>query len=262
MSAALQAAHAEAQEAVRDAKVKNVDETGWKLAGKKHWLWLASTTSVACYLIHAGRGAAGFMALMGGKLKGIFISDRWGVYDRIHLSCRQLCWAHLQRDFQKLIDLGGAGKKYGEAGLATAKILFGEWHSFRGGGSRRALQTELEPVRENMRTWLEDGARCSSRKAAALCGNLLKLEPAMWTFLYKKGVEPTNNHGERMARSGVLWRKIAFGCHSERGCRFVERILTVVQTRRLQGRPVLDFLQRSLLAYRQGETAPELLPKG
>jgi transposase len=262
MSAALQPAHAQAQEAVRDAKVKNVDETGWKEAGKRRWLWLASTAQVACYLIHTGRGAAALLALLGGKIKGIFISDRWRVYERIRLSCRQICWAHLQRDFQKLVDLGGAAKKYGQAGLAIAALLFQEWKLFRGGGSRRALQRELEPARAALRDWLERGARCSSPKAATLCANLLKLEPALWTFLYKEGVEPTNNHGERLARSGVLWRKIAFGCHSERGCRFVERILTVVQTLRLQKRPVLDFLYRSLLAHRTGDTPPKLVERG
>ncbi len=262
MSAALQPAHAQAQQAVRDATVKNIDETGWKEAGKKRWLWLATTASVACFLIHTGRGAVGLLALLGGKIKGIIISDRWSVYDRIALRYRQICWAHLKRDFQKLVDLGGAAKKYGQAGLATAAILFDEWALFRGGGSRRVLQRELEPVRDNLRAWLEVGARCSSHKAVVLCSNLLKLEPALWTFLYKKGVEPTNNHGERLARSGVLWRKISFGCHSERGCRFVERILTVVQTLRLQQRPVLDFLYRTLLAHRNGQTPPRLVSKG
>lgn len=262
MSAALQPAHAQAQQAVRDATVKNIDETGWKEAGKKRWLWLATTASVACFLIHTGRGAVGLLALLGGKIKGIIISDRWSVYDRIALPYRQICWAHLKRDFQKLVDLGGAAKKYGQAGLATAAILFDEWALFRGGGSRRVLQRELEPVRDNLRAWLEVGARCSSHKAVVLCSNLLKLEPALWTFLYKKGVEPTNNHGERLARSGVLWRKISFGCHSERGCRFVERILTVVQTLRLQQRPVLDFLYRTLLAHRNGQTPPRLVSKG
>jgi transposase len=263
MTAALEPAYTQAQQAVRDAPVKNVDETGWMEAGKKRWLWLATTLSVACFLIHIGRGATGLLSLLGGKVKGIIISDRWRVYDRIPLACRQICWAHLRRDFQKLVDLGGAGKKYGEKGLATAAILCHEWDLFRGGGrSRRAVQRELKPVRDALRDWLEDGARCSDHKAATLCGNLLKLEPALWTFLYRKGVEPTNNHGERMARSGVLWRKIAFGCHSARGCRFVERILTVVQTLRLQDRPVLDFLYRSLLAYRNGGTPPELVSRG
>jgi transposase len=186
MSAALQQAHTQAQDAVRDAKVQNIDETGWKEVGKKRWLWLATTTSVARFLIHTGRGAAGLLALLGGKLKGIVISDRWRVYDRIRLSCRQICSALLKRDSQKLVNRGGAGKKYGQAGLATAAILFHEWNLFRGGGSRRALQRELEPVRDALRDWLEAGARSSSHKGATLCANLLKLEPALWTFLYKK----------------------------------------------------------------------------
>jgi transposase len=262
MSAALKSAHTQAQEAVRDARVKNVDETGWKQAGKKRWLWLATTARVACYLIHTGRGAAGFLSLIGGKIKGIFVSDRWHVYDRVPLSCRQICWAHLKRDFQKLVDLGGAGRTHGKAGLAIATILFHEWQLFRGGGSRHALQRELEPVRDALREWLQEGTRCRSPKAATLCTSLLSLEPALWTFLYKPGVEPTNNHGERLVRSGVLWRKIAFGCHSERGCRFVERILTVVGTLRLQQRPVLDFLYRSLLAHRNGDTPPTLVDRG
>jgi transposase len=261
MSAALQPAYAQAQRAVRDAAVKNVDETGWKQAGKKRWLWLGTTVSVACFLIHTGRSAAGLLALLGGRIQGIIISDRWRVYERIPLRYRQICWAHLKRDFQKLVDLGGAGKQYGQVGLATAAILFHEWALFRGGGRRRALQKELEPVRDNLRDWLAMGARCSSHKAATLCTSLLKLEPALWTFLYQPGVEPTNNHGERMARSAVLWRKISFGCHSDRGCRFVERILTVVQTLRLQQRPTLDFLYRSLLAYRNHETPPKLVSR-
>jgi transposase len=173
---------------------------------------------------------------------------------------RQLCWAHLKRDFQKLVDRGGVGKHYGERGLAAVQILFHEWHLFRGGGSRTALRRELQPLRAALRSWLGEGARCRDAKAAALCGNLLDVEPALWTFLYKKGVEPTNNHIERLLRPGVLRRKNAFGCHSEAGCRFVERILTVVQTLRLQKRPTLEFLYESLSAHRTGRPAPRLLP--
>jgi len=158
------------------------------------------------------------------------------------------------------VDRGGAAKEYGELGLAATSILFDEWHLFRGGGSRAALQRELEPLRAGMRSWLEEGAHCRDAKAVALCGNLLAVEPALWTFLYRKGVEPTNNHIERLLRPGVLWRKNAFGCHSEAGCRFVERILTVVQTLRLQKRPILDFLYGSLYAHRNGCQAPRLLP--
>ena len=82
------------------------------------------------------------------------------------------------------------------------------------------------------------------------------MEPALWTFVRKDGVEPTNNHMERLLRPGVLWRKNALGCLSEGGCRFVERILTVMQTLRLQKRPMLDYLYRSMLAHRLAQDAP------
>jgi transposase len=260
MSAALAPAHAEARQAVQEAAAKNVDETGWKQAGARRWLWGAATALVACFVIAPSRGAAGLAALLGKKIKGIVSSDRWSVYGQLKLGLRQLCWAHLKRDFQKLVDGGGSGKRYGQLGLAAVQILFHEWHLFRGGGSQAALRRELEPLRDVMRSWLEEGARCRTAKAAALCGNLLALEPALWTFLYKPGVEPTNNHIERLLRLGVLWRKNAFGCHSAAGCRFVERILTVVQTLRLQKRPILEFLYQSLAAHRSGHQAPSLLP--
>jgi transposase len=261
MSTALAAAHAEAQRAVQQAPAKNVDETGWKQAGKRRWLWGAATAVVACFVIAPTRGAGGLAALLGKKIRGVISSDRWSVYGQLKLGLRQVCWAHLKRDFQKLVDAGGRGKEYGELGLGVVQILFHEWHLFRGGGSRAALQRELEPVRALMRSWLEEGARCGEAKAAALGGNLLDIEPALWTFLYQDGVEPTNNHIERLLRPGVLWRKNAFGCHSEGGCRFVERILTVTQTLRLQKRPVLEFLYQSLLHHRNGRPAPSLLAK-
>jgi transposase len=109
---------------------------------------------------------------------------------------------------------------------------------------------------------LERGRACADTKAAAFSANLLAVEPALWTFVDRPGVEPTNNHIERLLRSGVLWRKNAFGCHSVAGCRFVERVLTVVQTLRLQKRQVLEFLHQSLLAHRHGQPAPKLLPTG
>jgi len=260
MSQALAPAHAEAQAAVQEAAVKHVDETGWKQAGRRCWLWVAATTLVAYFGIHRSRGGDGLTALLGEKVRGLVCSDRWSAYGRLAADCRQLCWAHLQRDFQKRIDRGGEGKALGETGRATAGLLFEWWHLFRGGGlDRQGLQRELEPVREEFRLRLQEWSDSADAAASALCRNLLKWEPALWAFLTVEGLEPTNNHAERLLRSGVLWRKSAFGCHSEKGCRFVERILTVVQTRRLQRQSVLAYLQQALEAFRQGLPTPQLL---
>lgn len=263
MSAALAPAHAAAQQSVQEAGVKHVDETGWKKAGRRCWLWAAATTFVACFVIHPSRGAAGLTALLGAKIKGIVCSDRWPVYGRLRTGRRQVCWAHLKRDFQKLVDRGGVAKEHGNIGLAVVGVVFDLWHTFRGGGlTRRQLRREMAPWREALHDQLREGCACSDAKAASFCKNLLAVEAALWTFVDKAGVEPTNNHVERALRSGVLWRKNAFGCHSEAGCRFVERILTVVQTLRLQKRPVLAFLHQAVLAHRHGEAAPNLLGCG
>lgn len=263
MSAALAAPHAAAVAVVRAAAVKHVDETGWKQAGRKRWLWLAATSTVAVFLITAGRGFTALKALLGGDVIGFLTSDRWVVYNQWPVRRRQICWAHLKRDFQKLVDRGGPSAPLGEALLRIERRVFEEWHLFRGGTfGRRALQNHLDGVAAEFERVLESGGGCADAKAAAFCENLLALLPAVWRFVMTEGIEPTNNHAERLLRRGVLWRKNAFGCHSERGCRFVERILTAVQTLRLQGRGVLPYLTEALMAHRKGLQAPSLLPVG
>jgi len=260
MSAALAPAHAEALEAVRDAAVKNVDETSWKLGGQLCWLWLAATGTVAAFLIHARRGWEALAALLGDTVKGFVCSDRWSAYARLSPYCRQICWAHLRRDFQKLVDRGGAAARLGKKLQRIATRVFEEWHLFRGGTfGRRALQNHLDGVGRELERVLRSGRRCADAKAATFCDNLLALQPAVWRFVVTEGIEPTNNHAERLLRRGVLWRKSSFGCTSEAGCRFVERLLTVVQTRRLQGRSVLRYLYDALVAHRSGRPTPSLL---
>ncbi len=263
MSAALTAAHAEAQQAVQDAPAKNVDETGWKKAGAKRWMWAAATRWVVCFVIAPTRSAASLAALLGTKIKGIVSSDRFSAYGQLKVGRRQVCWAHLKRDFQKLVDRGGVAADIGELGLDGVDLVFDVWHRFRGGGlTRDQLRRELAPVRQTLRSVLASGCAEADESTSAFCENVLAIEPALWTFARREGVEPTNNHIERLLRPSVLWRKNAFGCHSDAGCRFVERILTVVHTLRLQKRPVLDFLYQSLLAQRRAQTAPTLLASG
>jgi transposase len=261
LSQALAAAHAEAVRAVRQAPVKHADETGWKKHGTKCWLWVAATAQVAAFAVHPGRGRAGLAVLLGATAAGIVVSDRWSAYRHLPVYRRQLCWAHLRRDFQGLIDLGGQA---GEIGLELelfAEDVFHNWYRVRDGTLKRSsLRTYVDGQRPWLRALLARGRASGCARTAALCGQLLELEPALWAFVRHAGVEPTNNHAERVVRKAVLWRKRSFGSVSERGCRFVERILTVAQTLRLQGRPVWRFLQQSIIAHRAHQPGPSLLP--
>ncbi len=181
--------------------------------------------------------------------------------DKSHPQCTDCVrMVHLKRDFQKLIDRGGPADAIGRAGLEVVTCLFADWSEFRRGELDRAgLRARIERIARELQGVLEQGCRCADSKAATFCANLLVLYPALWLFATVDGVEPTNNHAERILRGGVLWRKNAFGCHSAEGCRFVERMLTVVQTLRLQDRPVLDYLYRAIVAHRSGLAAPQLL---
>jgi transposase len=264
MSEALTVSHQQALRRVRRADVvKHVDETGWKQAGKRCWLWTCASVRAAAFAIHPLRDWRGLCDLLANRRggHGMICSDRWHAYSRLGIRRRrQLCWAHLKRDFQKWFDQGGSTRRLGEDGLTLSKSVFGLWRDFRHRRlTRRQLQRRLGPVRRRMRQVLTWGLRCADATAARFCRRLLKLEAAMWSFTRTPGLGPTNNHAERMLRAAVLWRKNSFGCHSDAGCRFAERMLTAVQSLRVQGRSVMDFLCRTLHAHRHGLASPTLL---
>src|SRR5580658_8000504 len=197
VSAALAPAHQEALEAVRKADVKFADETSWKLWGKLCWLWAAATANVAVFVIHGKRSAVGLTALLGEEIHGILHSDRWNVYRQIADERRQLCWAHLKRDFQKIVDCGGPSAFVGRRGLRIVKELFAAWHAFQTGKvTRRKLQTLIEPLKRRLGNTLLEGGLGDDAHVAKFCGNLLELECALWTFATHEGVEPTNNYME------------------------------------------------------------------
>lgn len=259
-AAALEKPYEEAKAEVRGAAMKNTDETGWKQQGRRCWLWTAATATAAFFVIHVRRGFVGLQALLGEAITGVVCSDRWSAYNKLPLEQRQVCWAHLRRDFQKLIDRGGPAEAIGRTGLEVVACLFADWWSFRTGAIDRAtLRARSERIARELQETLESGRDGADPKASAFCANLLELYPALWLFTAIEGVEPTNNHAERILRAGVLWRKNAFGNQSATGRRFVERMLTVTQTLRLQNRPVLDYLHRAIVAHRAGLPAPKLL---
>ena len=169
-SDALASPYQEAQEAVREAPVKNTDETGWSEKGQKRWLWGAATATVAFFVIHLRRNFEGLQALLGETINGIVCSDRWSVYSKLPLELRQICWAHLKRDFQKLIDRGGPAEAIGRVGLEVVECLFADWWAFRRGElDRPGLQARLDPIARELQGVLEQGCSCADSKAATFC---------------------------------------------------------------------------------------------
>jgi transposase len=257
MTAALARPYQQVQQQVRRAPAKNVDETGWRRAGR--WLWVAATPTAALFHIDRGRNWHGLQNLLGELVQGTVCSDRHGTYDRLKLSRRAVCWAHLKRDFQRFIDRGGSTVWLGEEGLAITQRIFRLWRRFKHGHIVRAtLRRLIAPLRRRMSNLLNRGLRCGVSKATYFCRNVLKVHGALWTFARVHGIEPTNNHAERMLRPAVIWRKTCFGSHSPGGCRYAERMLSVIQTLRLRQCPVVQFLADTLQAHRHALPAPSM----
>jgi transposase len=252
---------------VQQQNAAHADETGWYegvARGRKHraWLWVAVTTSATVFKITASRGADAARELLGAGFRGLLVTDRWSGYNWVDVRRRQLCWAHLLRDFQGFVDRGGVGKPIGASLLEQADLMFQWWHRVRDGTmSRGTFRRKMIPVKRKIVGLLRDADLCAEPKTAGMAAEILKLEKALFTFVRVEGIEPTNNVSERQIRPAVIWRKLSFGTHSRGGSEFVERILTAVATLKQQNRDPLQFLVDLYQSYILGRPLPSLLPQ-
>ena len=178
-----------------------------------------------------------------------------------HTGRLQWCWAHLIRDFQAMIDSGdGQAKRLGYDLRRSARKLFLHWSNYRDGTiSRAALLRRMAPVRRDVERLLLRGAGSGNRTIAGMCRELSEHRDWLWAFLRHEGVEPTNNASERALRHAVIWRKLSFGTQSAGGSRFVETMLTAIETCRQQRRNVFDFVTAAVQAHFAHQSAPSLL---
>lgn len=260
-AAALEAPYNELAVAIHHAGVTNIDETSWRERLRKVWLWATVTPLFTVFTIARNRSGAVARALWGSEDGQVVGSDRFSAYDWIMARWRQVCWAHLRRDFQAMIDRGGDGEPVGRQLLSLSNRLFRHWHRVRDGTLEwGSFQRRMSRLRGEVKHALVSGSRCPCAKTAATCFEILKVEEGLWAFARVKGVEPTNNAAERALRHAVLWRRTSGGTDSVDGSRFVERMLTVVATCRQQGRNVLEYLSTCFDADGRGQALPSLLP--
>jgi transposase len=244
---------------VRHSKHLNMDETGWRTAGDRRALWGAFTDRHAVLHIAADRGEQHAKALLA-DTSAVVTSDRWWAYSHLPLRRRQVCWAHLRRDFKAHADGLAAEKDFGEHGLRICDELFWAWEIYQHTGDRRDLQLRIRALRRELkpllRRYVGKGKRYKYTRGMAR--NLLKIWPALWTFADHHGVQPTNNHAERALRGAVIYRKLSLGSQSETGERRTERLLSAHTTCRLQRRSLHGYLIDALTAHTRGDPAPLL----
>jgi transposase len=257
-TAALAPCYNELAQALPKASAANLDETGSKQGCDRSWIWVAVTSTFTLFAVRLARSAEVVRELLGETFGGTITTDRFGAYNSYPR--RQACWAHLLRDFQALIDAGGSGKRIGLRLMEVARKLFHHWHRYRDGTvTRETMRRHVRQLKYPLWEILEDGQRSRHAPTAALCRDLFDRFDQLWMFLDDANVEPTNNAAERALRHAVIWRKLSFGTKSAAGSRFVETMLTVIETCRQQERDVFEFVTKALDRHFAHRRAPSLL---
>jgi transposase len=252
---------ADAQASVRAQPVAHLDETGWREGHARAWLWVAVTAWVTVVTVRVSRGATVAQEILGERFCGMLVTDRWSAYTWYPTRWRHICWAHLLRDIEAMIERGGRSQEIGAALREHVHQMFHWWHQVRDGTLSHAhFRLRMRPLRRQVARLLKAGQTCGVAKTEGVCREVLKVYDALWTFVRVEGVEPTNNAAERAICPGVLWRKGSFGTQSAHGSRFVEAMMTVVATLKQQHRNVLAYMTDVCQAAYTGAPAPSLLP--
>lgn len=254
---ALAGCYDELADALPQVDAANLDETATKEAGGKAWVWVAVTSLFTVFRVRTTRAASVAHDMLGATFDGVVGCDRYAGYEAFR---RQLCWAHLKRDWQAMIDAGGTSKPIGNRLMDVTHELFRHWHRYRDGTITHAtMKRKIESLQYPLWSALEDGMRCGHAKTAGTCRHVFDRFDHLWTFLDHAEVEPTNNAAERALRHAVIWRKLSFGTQSVSGSRFVETLLTVIETCRRQQRDIFNFLTNALHSHLNGHPSPSLL---
>jgi transposase len=257
---AVQPAYKQLERALPKQDVLYIDETPTSEQNNNAWIWVAVAPTFTFFAVRLTKAASVIHELLTLEFNGTVVSDRAKAY--LWLKYHQWCWAHLKRDFEKMAAASGNAGKVGQKLLDMTHQMFHDWHRYRDGTlTRIGLKRILNRFHGQMYLLLEEGRDCAHAPTAGACASLLSKYDSIWTFKDKPNVKPTNNDAERALRHGVIWKHLSFGTQSDGGSRFVETMLTIVETCRQQKRNPFDYLTKSVARYLQGKKPTPLLTR-
>jgi len=258
---ALEAPFRAVQRAVREGPAAYIDETSWREFRRPVWMWTAHFGNLVVYHIDRRRNRKAFGRLMAGSFHGVRIVDRLAVHDKVKDELRQICNAHLLRDFEGFVTGPRGRRGFGRSGKAIVQQIFKLWRRFcEQRIDRGRLRRACDTLQSRMEALLDGACTHAVARVRHFAAHLRKQVACMFTFARVPGIEPTSNPAERMLRCAVLWRKGSFGSHSKEGSRFVSRFLTISRSLRLQSRDVMEFLVDALDAHASARSPPQILP--
>jgi transposase len=256
VAAALAAPVAEATRALSSASVLHMDETTYPREGtSNNWVWAAIQPKLAVFSVLPSRARYVIHNLIGEQPAGVVVCDRYAGYAFLDAQRRQVCWAHLIRDFRRI------AQRRGTPGCVGARLLALGYVMFRWRERGKTSAEQFEPLQRRLRKALKQGAaqtHCS--RTAKTCANVLQIWPALWGFITHPGVEPTNNAAEQALRGIVIKRKISGPTRSRRGDAFIANGFSAFESCRRQGRDFLAYMQHAVTAWIDKAPHPSFVP--
>jgi len=238
-----------------------IDESPTKEAATTSWLWTFVAGLFTVFAWRDRRAATVRTELLSADYAGVVRCDRAKMYwMRGRL---QWCWAHRKRDFQALADSDdGVVKRLGPDRMRPTPELFRQWSRCRDGTiDRLAWKRNREPIRHTVEGLRRRGLFSGQPQLVGMCRELYAHRGWLGTFVDEEGVEPTNKGSARAWRQAVIWRKLSFGSQSRAGSRFVETMLTVIESCRQQSRKVFEYVTTAVEAHFADQPTPSLLTR-
>lgn len=260
VSKALEQSYNNLAKATKEQDNLNADETRHYENNKTQWAWIATNDKLTLLMMDESRGQKAAIKLLGENYSGILTTDRYAAYNIIDALNRQLCWSHLTRDFIKISQRNSEAGKIGDELLFYQNKIFYYWNKYKADIiSFVQLKKAIYLIKKSFKNCLSNAINCEHKRTAGTCKNILKYFESLFTFTKHKGIDPTNNHGERQIRKYVIYRKLSYGTKSVRGSRFIERIFSISATCKQQGKNTINYIKQAVISFNSGLSPPDLL---
>ena len=230
------ASYADLLRLMRQQSVLHIDETGWKVNGDNHWLWIFVNDVVVLFVLSKSRGSKVPKALLGDAFDGTVISDFYSAYSPLEVE-KAKCWAHLLRDSRELVK----GKPPPDSDSERVRF-HRELHQLYLAMGLALVEADAVPermaeVHSQMRAKLLAFAQqdWGDDDCIRLAKRILKYLDELLVWLNNPEVAPDNNAAERALRPAVVTRKTSFGSRSKLGAQAFARLLSIIMSWGKQG---------------------------
>ena len=244
--------------AIRGSPQVHADETGWRLDGKKSWVWAFVNERLAYYEVNRSRGRKVVRNVLTDSFKGVLITDFYGVYFNLPYR-KQKCLVHLLREFHDCAKRD-TSEEY-QRNYKKIKRLINDALRLRDRRERLGKTAYLRRVADiKLRLFDFMMSPYRNKNLKRLSERFKKFWLDMFTFLQDPEVAWNNNLAERMIRPNVIYRNRSFGNRSDRGAKAHGLMMSLIQTMKLQKNDAGEFLRCAFLAHRQGNPTSHLTP--